>query len=196
MSKLLEEVKERMNDENISVIQLTEITNLGRATIHRFLSGEEVSKRTEVALDDFVKFSGKYKTVSETINIGQLRIPKEHYDYLNRYAEEQGVSILDMVRLTIENTVENDYLWKSFSDHINLTEKAVRNVMTKVFIPFIKQQDKTINNIENLLEYVEELVIQQGWKDHSNPELREQFKLLKEQSFKRTDARRYKRTKV
>ncbi|QIK57024.1 helix-turn-helix transcriptional regulator [Erysipelothrix sp. HDW6A] len=191
-----DDVKKRMDKENLTIVELSNITGLSRTTLYSFFEKNRVGKGTIEKLEKFLEFSGSYRKVEDTINIGQLRIPKEHYDYLNRFAEEQGVSILDMVRLTIENTVENDYLWKSFSDHINLTEKAVRNVMTKVFIPFIKQQDKTINNIENLLEYVEELVIQQGWKDHSNPELREQFKLLKEQSFKRTDARRYKRTKV
>lgn len=125
------------------------------------------------------------------INIGQVKIPKNQYDYIKRRAEDQGGQVIDVVRAIIESVVENDYLWKSFSDHINLTERAVNSSIENKVIPFIKMQDKNLEQIEKRLELTIELLLR-TYEDY-NDVVEKSNQVFKEEIEPRVEDRIYKR---
>lgn len=196
MNKLVTAVKERMEKEGISVVALSDITKLSRRTVNRFLfESNTYSDKTQSAMQQFIDYPGKYITSEEMINVGQVRILKAHYEYLKRHAEEEGVSVIEVLRRVVENVVENDYLWKSFDEHLNITERALKKTMSKTMIPFIRQQDKEIAFIGNYVMYLEELIFRLCSKDHSDKEFRKSMKAIKDSMFEIGDNKRYKRTK-
>lgn len=196
MDKLVTAVKDRMEKEVISVVALSDITKLSRRTVNRFLfESNTCSDKTRSAMQQFIDYPGKYITSEEMINVGQVRIPKAHYEYLKRHAEEEGVTVIEVLRRVVENVVENDYLWKSFDEHLNITERALKTTMSKTMIPFIRQQDKEIAFIGNYVMYLEELIFRLCSKDHSDKEFRKSMKVIKDSMFEIGDTKRYKRTK-
>ncbi len=196
MNELREKLINRMEKEKLNVSEVSNITGLNRKTLQRFLyTSTNISKSTSATLSGFVDYPGKYKEVEEMINVGQVRIPKAHYEYLKRHAEEDGVSVIEVLRRVVENVVENDYLWKSFDEHLNITERSLKTTMSKTMIPFIRQQDKEIAFIGNYVMYLEELIFRLCSKDHSDKEFRKSMKVIKDSMFEIGDNKRYKRTK-
>ncbi len=189
----IENVKKRLKKENISIRELSEITNLSEATLYRYFEGTKCSKKTRLIMDEFIEFAGTYKSVEEMVNIGQVRIPQSHYDYLKRHAEESDISVAEVLRRVIENVVDNDYLWKSFEEQLNITERALKTTMSNTMIPFFKQQDKEIAFVGNQVMYIEELLLRLF--DKNSKDFREQLVPVKERMFEIGDDRRYKRKK-
>lgn len=197
MNELRKNVIARMERESVSIVELSKITGLNRKTLQRFLyAASNISTTTELSLLQFVEYPGSYRDTEDMINVGQVRVPKEHYDYLKRHADEGEVSVAEVLRRVIENTVVNDYLWKSLDEHVNVTERAVRNTMSNTLIPFIRQQDKELNSIGNQVLFLEELVLQICSEKPSDPVMRERIKNIKNQMYEIADEQRYKRKKI
>ena len=188
---LKNELLERMQLENLSQREISKITKLSNNTISRFLKGESVNQNSLEIIKKFVAYEGKYKSTERMINIGQVKIPKNQYDYIKRRAEDQGGQVIDVVRAIIESVVENDYLWKSFSDHINLTERAVNSSIENKVIPFIKMQDKNLEQIEKRLELTIELLLR-TYEDY-NDVVEKSNQVFKEEIEPRVEDRIYKR---
>lgn len=183
-----------MEKERLSLSEVAKITDLNRKTLQRFIySNSNISNTTQDALIRFVEYSGSYSDNEEMINIGQIRIPQAHYDYLKRHAEESDISVVEVLRRVIENVVDNDYLWKSFEEQLNITERALKTTMSNTMIPFIKQQDKEIAFVGNQVMYIEELLLRLF--DKNSKDFREQLVPVKERMFEIGDDRRYKRKK-
>lgn len=196
MNELRKNVIARMDREAVSIVELSKISGLNRKTLQRFLyAASNISTTTELSLVQFVEYPGSYRDTEDMVNVGQVRVPKEHYDYLKRHADEGEVSVAEVLRRVIENTVVNDYLWKSLDEHVNVTERAVRNTMSNTLIPFIRQQDKELNSIGNQVLFLEELVLQICSEKPSDPVMRERIKNIKNQMYEIADDQRYKRKK-
>ncbi|WZU01408.1 helix-turn-helix domain-containing protein [Erysipelothrix sp. D19-032] len=53
----IEIVKKRLKKENISIRELSEITNLSEATLYRYFEGTKCSKKTRLIMDEFIEFA-------------------------------------------------------------------------------------------------------------------------------------------
>lgn len=189
-------VLDRMKSEGLTVVDLVEITGISRRTINRFLHGEkDASKRTLEAMQSFIDYLGKYKEKNHLVNLGQIRIPKEHYDYLKRRADVDDVAVVEVVRYIIEQVVENDFLWKAFSEHINITEQAVKNVISNILIPFLRVQDKSLLSLEKQTAWIEELFIKGIYKNTNDPVVRGRIESSKETIFEEVEKKVYKRNR-
>lgn len=186
-------VNEKMKNENISVSELCLLLNISRQTYYTFMEGKKVSERVIDKFEKYLNDKVSGKVQESMINIGQVRIPQSHYDYLKRHAEESDISVAEVLRRVIENVVDNDYLWKSFEEQLNITERALKTTMSNTMIPFIKQQDKEIAFVGNQVMYIEELLLRLF--DKNNKDFREQLVPVKERMFEIGDDRRYKRKK-
>ncbi len=186
-------VNKKMKDENISVSELCLLLNISRQTYYTFMEGKKVSERVIDKFEKYLNDKVSGKVPESMINIGQVRIPQSHYDYLKRHAEESDISVDEVLRRVIENVVDNDYLWKSFEEQLNITERALKTTMSNTMIPFIKQQDKEIAFVGNQVMYIEELLLRLF--DKNNKDYREQLVPVKERMFEIGDDRRYKRKK-
>lgn len=186
-------VNEKMKDENISVSELCLLLNISRQTYYTFMEGKKVSERVIDKFEKYLNDKVSGKVPESMINIGQVRIPQSHYDYLKRHAEESNISVVEVLRRVIENVVDNDYLWKSFEEQLNITERALKTTMSNTMIPFIKQQDKEIAFVGNQVMYIEELLLRLF--DKNSKDFREQLVPVKERMFEIGDDRRYKRKK-
>ena len=186
-------VNKKMKDENISVSELCLLLNISRQTYYTFMEGKKVSERVIDKFEKYLNDKVSGKVPESMINIGQVRIPQSHYDYLKRHAEESDISVAEVLRRVIENVVDNDYLWKSFEEQLNITERALKTTMSNTMIPFIKQQDKEIAFVGNQVMYIEELLLRLF--DKNNKDYREQLVPVKERMFEIGDDRRYKRKK-
>lgn len=186
-------VNEKMKDENISVSELCLLLNISRQTYYTFMEGKKVSERVIDKFEKYLNDKVSGKAPESMINIGQVRIPQSHYDYLKRHAEESDISVAEVLRRVIENVVDNDYLWKSFEEQLNITERALKTTMSNTMIPFIKQQDKEIAFVGNQVMYIEELLLRLF--DKNSKDFREQLVPVKERMFEIGDDRRYKRKK-
>ena len=180
MNDLIEQVKRRMVRENLSYARLTEITGLSKATIQRFMNGENSSKRTIVKLQEYVEDTKSYSRVVEMVNLGQLRVEKDIYDYIKRAADRDQTEIPNVLRKVLRDVVDNDYLWKTMSDHIMVTERAVKNVVQTILIPFIKTQDKVLNNIDAQTFYLEEMIGRYLLKNYLDPEAQVRYQDTKQ----------------
>lgn len=146
--KLINDVKKRMLRENLSITNVSEITKLSRRTIQRFLTEGNASTRTIESLTAFVNKVEPYSLVSKLVNVGQVRVPQEHFDYIKRYADSNGVTMQEVFRKMVADMVDHELLWKGLNDYMEITERAVGRVLSKRIIPFIKIQDEHIKNME------------------------------------------------
>lgn len=195
MRELREKVLYRINIEELSIRETATIINIDRKTLNRFLKGGTVSETTINKINNFVKYEGKYKEAEQLVNLGQIRIPKEHYDYLKRRADVDDVAVVEVVRYIIEQVVENDFLWKAFSEHINITEQAVKNVVSNILIPFLRVQDKSLLSLEKQTAWIEELFIKGIYKNTNDPAVRGRIESSKETIFEDVEKKVYKRNK-
>lgn len=148
MKHLIDEVKERLLKEGLSYTELQAITGLSKATVQRFMNGDLASERTKRAMRKYVENKEDFSANETMVNIGQVKIPQRHYDYVKRYADTNGVSMAEVFRKMVADVVDHELLWKGLNDYMEITERAVSRVLSNRIIPFIKIQDEHIKNME------------------------------------------------
>lgn len=148
MKELKRKLEQRMLKENLSISSVAKHTKLSRRTITNFIKKGKCSNRTLNILTAFVERLEPYNKKNQYVNIGQVKVPQEHYDYLKRYADTNNATLADVVRKVIADVVDNEMLWKGLTDYMEITERAFNRAISKRIIPFIKIQDDHIKNIE------------------------------------------------
>ena len=175
-------VEKRMAKESLTWKKLGEILGISRTTLHRFSSNsdEGISRRNLLKLESYVNDDKSYAQNIEMVNLGQVRVEKNVYDYIKRAADRDQTDIPTVLRKVLNDVVDNDYLWKSMTDHLMVTERAVRDVIQSLLIPFIKTQDKVLDNIDAQTFYLEEMIGRYLLKNYLDPEAQVRYQNTKQ----------------
>jgi len=177
--ELRKQVIERMAREDLSITKLGEILNLSRSTISRLVNEGTISKRNRIKLQAYVDDAKSYLQTVEMVNVGQIRIEREVYDYIKRFADNESADLTVVIRKILRDAADNDYLWKSMTDHLLMTERAVGNVIQKILIPFIKTQDKVLDNIDSQAFWLEEMIGRFLLDNYLDPITQEKYQEVK-----------------